>query len=110
MLVSKHFTDEPEAPYSLAASDITPTTATLSWLPPDSDGGSPILGYTLEIKDKFSSRWTKVNKGLLQETSFKVTNLEENNEYTYRVIAENKAGPSKPSNECKFIAKHQFGE
>lgn len=34
----------------------------LKWEPPRSNGGSPIIGYDIERKDKKSNRWVKVNK------------------------------------------------
>ena len=43
------------------------------------------------------------------ELTFKVTGLKEKQEYTYRVIAENKAGPGEPSKETTVTAKYDFG-
>lgn len=87
----------PDAPEAPVVSDITSTSATISWQPPANDGGSPITGYRLERISGFSGRWVPISKELLPETTFSVTDLVESNTYEFRVIAENKAGPSKPS-------------
>lgn len=31
----------------------------LQWTKPEKDGGSPISGYVIEYKDKFSKDWSK---------------------------------------------------
>jgi titin len=69
----------------------------LSWQPPTNDGGAPILGYHLERQSSFSTRWARVNKDLIEVTTLELSDFVEDNTYTFRVIAENKAGPSNPS-------------
>uniref|UniRef100_A0A3B3BY33 Titin n=1 Tax=Oryzias melastigma TaxID=30732 RepID=A0A3B3BY33_ORYME len=72
----------------------------VEWKPPLRDGGSPIIGYHLERKEKNSILWTKLNKLVIPDTHFKASGLEESIEYEFRVFAENVAGlslPSKPS-------------
>uniref|UniRef100_A0A8C2ZMJ5 Titin n=1 Tax=Cyclopterus lumpus TaxID=8103 RepID=A0A8C2ZMJ5_CYCLU len=82
----------------------TPFVATYSkdymvveWHKPPSDGGSAILGYHLERKEKNSILWTKINKMLIQDCRFKSAPLEEGIEYEYRVYAENIVGIGKCS-------------
>uniref|UniRef100_A0A8C8AVL5 Titin n=1 Tax=Otus sunia TaxID=257818 RepID=A0A8C8AVL5_9STRI len=67
------------------------------WERPASDGGSEILGYVLEKRDKEGIRWTRCNKRLISELRYRVTGLIENHDYEYRVSAENAAGLSEPS-------------
>uniref|UniRef100_A0A669F240 Titin n=1 Tax=Oreochromis niloticus TaxID=8128 RepID=A0A669F240_ORENI len=69
----------------------------VEWKPPTNNGGSPILGYHLERKEKNSLLWTKLNKLLIPDTRFKTTELEEGIEYEFRVYAENIAGLSPAS-------------
>uniref|UniRef100_A0A4W6E432 Fibronectin type-III domain-containing protein n=1 Tax=Lates calcarifer TaxID=8187 RepID=A0A4W6E432_LATCA len=69
----------------------------IPWKPPTNNGGSPILGYHLERKEKNSLLWTKLNKLLIPDTRFKTTELEEGIEYEFRVYAENIAGISPSS-------------
>ncbi len=104
------FSDVPGAPGKPTVSDIDATQMTVSWTPPQSDGGTPIIGYFVERKQDTSSRWVRVNKDLVSDTSLTVTGLTEKSEYQFRVYAENKAGPgpaSEPSD--KHIAKPPYG-
>lgn len=78
-------------------------SCTVTWLPPASDGGSPITGYHLERRTTSGGvRWVRVNKEPIQGLTLKVTDLLEGNDYEFRVAAENKAGigefslPSQP--------------
>ena len=84
---------------------------TVTWTPPKSDGGSPITGYYVERKESTSTRWVKVNKQSVTETTLKVESLTEKSEYQFRVAAENKAGvgpASEPSD--MYLAKPPYGE
>ena len=108
-LYTFYFSDVPGAPGLPTASDITPTSAKLSWTPPFSDGGSPITSYVVEMKDRFSPRWSVVQDSIIQE-KFQLTNLKENNEYQFRVIAVNNAGLGEPSPAVNITAKYAFGE
>ncbi|PIK33974.1 putative titin [Apostichopus japonicus] len=101
--VAKPPFDIPDAPSKPEVSDVTENSATLNWSPPFSDGGSPIIGYTVEKKDKFGTRWTPVNKTPIEETTFVVSGLKEGEECQFRVIAENKAGHSEPSAATRAV-------
>uniref|UniRef100_A0A6Q2Z657 Titin n=1 Tax=Esox lucius TaxID=8010 RepID=A0A6Q2Z657_ESOLU len=70
---------------------------TISWDEPISNGGSPILGYHIERKEKNSILWQKISKALVVGNMFKSTGLVDGIAYEYRVIAENMAGLSRPS-------------
>uniref|UniRef100_A0A8C3R4Q5 Titin n=1 Tax=Cyanoderma ruficeps TaxID=181631 RepID=A0A8C3R4Q5_9PASS len=69
----------------------------VQWHEPVNDGGSKILGYHLERKDKNSILWTKQNKSLIVDTKYKTDGLEEGLEYEFRVSAENIVGIGKVS-------------
>uniref|UniRef100_A0A452HGV3 Titin n=1 Tax=Gopherus agassizii TaxID=38772 RepID=A0A452HGV3_9SAUR len=80
------------------------TFMTVSWQEPVNDGGSKVIGYHLERKERSSILWTKVNKSLINDTQMKVTGLEEGLMYEYRVYAENIAGIGKCSKSCEPAA------
>uniref|UniRef100_A0A8C9EWL9 Titin n=1 Tax=Pavo cristatus TaxID=9049 RepID=A0A8C9EWL9_PAVCR len=84
----------PKAPEVTA---ITKDSMIVVWERPASDGGSEILGYVLEKRDKEGIRWTRCNKRLISELRYRVTGLIEHHNYEYRVSAENAAGLSEPS-------------
>lgn len=83
----------------------------LIWKEPISDGGSPITGYLIEKKDKYSTMWEKVFETNSDTPQAVVHGLIEGNEYQFRVTAINKAGQSEPSDASKnFVAKPRFCE
>ncbi len=97
--------DVSDAPGTPEVSDIKPTSVNLSWSAPESDGGTDLLGYIIEKKDKFSPRWSRVNTTLVQDTNFNITGLSDCQQCDFRILAENKAGLSKPSNVSSFQIK-----
>ncbi|XP_041650551.1 titin-like [Cheilinus undulatus] len=87
----------PTAPGTPFASTVTKYSMVVEWDPPAKDGGSPVIGYHLERKEKNSILWTKLNKLVIPDARFKTSGLEEGIEYEFRVFAENIAGISPPS-------------
>ena len=104
------FTDEPEAPENLTASNLTKDSLTLSWSPPISDGGSPIEHYVIESRTPYNPRWGKLNLPPIRGTACDLADFMEGEEREFRVIAVNEAGlgkPSQPIGPIKF--KTPFG-
>ncbi|KAK5889762.1 hypothetical protein CesoFtcFv8_013349 [Champsocephalus esox] len=78
--------------------------ATIEWLKPESDGGSPLLHYLVERRERKSARWVKVNRdGAHLDSTLKVCGLTEGNVYQFRVTAINKAGESEPSEVSLYV-------
>ena len=103
------YLDPPSPPQNVHIEDLTKENCTLSWQPPSFDGGSPIKGYIIEKSSGYSSRWIKVNRDPISGTSKRFTDLVEENEYNFRVLAVNEAGTSKPSDDTGvFVAKDPF--
>lgn len=72
--------------------------ATIEWLKPENDGGSPVTTYLIERRERKSIRWVKVNRdSVLLDTTLKISGLQEGNIYQFRVTAINAAGESEPS-------------
>ena len=107
---SNFFIEKPSPPQDVEVSDIYSRTCYVSWKAPRQDGGSPITGYWLERRTTASSRWARVNRELLRDLNMDIKDLIEMNNYEFRVIAENKMGPSEPSEPSKrFTAKDPWG-
>ena len=107
-----HIPDEPGAPRSLRVKDYWTDYITVMWDRPESDGGSPITSYIIEKRDVSRPTWLKAGNVDADCTEFKATNLFEGVDYSFRVYAVNKVGPSKQAAEldqpCK--AKMPFGK
>lgn len=101
----------PEAPSAVDVSDILSSSANISWSPPQSDGGTPVIGYFVERSTSSSDRWVRQNREPISELIYHQDNLMEGTEYLYRVVAVNKRGESSPSLPCQpFTAKNPFSE
>lgn len=59
----------------------------MKWKPPTSDGGAPIEGYVVEIREKFSPQWKKALEVGPEDTLATVGNLTPGEEYEFRIIA-----------------------
>lgn len=64
---------------------------TISWEPPELDGGAPLSGYVVEQRDAHRPGWLPVSESVTRST-FKFTRLIEGNEYVFRVAATNRFG------------------
>nr|8OT5_A Chain A, Titin [Homo sapiens]8OT5_B Chain B, Titin [Homo sapiens]8OT5_C Chain C, Titin [Homo sapiens]8OT5_D Chain D, Titin [Homo sapiens]8OT5_E Chain E, Titin [Homo sapiens]8OT5_F Chain F, Titin [Homo sapiens] len=97
---------EPGPPGTPFVTSISKDQMLVQWHEPVNDGGTKIIGYHLEQKEKNSILWVKLNKTPIQDTKFKTTGLDEGLEYEFKVSAENIVGIGKPSkvSEC-FVAR-----
>jgi titin len=82
--------DKPSKPLDLKPKEVTETAVTLTWSPPEDDGGAEITGYVLERREVNKRTWTKVTK--LAELEFNDEGLTTGINYVYRVAAENEVG------------------
>ncbi len=80
----------PSAPTDLTALRLK-KTATVSWSPPDSDGGSPILSYTVTVSD---GRSVTVDAAT---TSVTFDGIRRKQTYRFSVVATNAIGSSDPT-------------
>lgn len=99
----------PSQPGAPEPADWSASHCELVWKEPASNGGSPITGYIIEKKDKYTPIWEKALETSSDKPTASVNGLVEGNEYQFRVIALNKAGASEPSDASKtFTAKPRF--
>lgn len=91
--------DPPSTPGCPEVMDKTKSSITLSWTPPDKDGGSPIKGYIIEVHEDGSPDWRRVGPAdkLHPSTEITVPDLKEGKKCRFRVYAVNAAGNSEPS-------------
>ncbi len=84
----------PTAPRNLASSAVTPTSLTLSWQLPASNGGGSIADYKVELSSNNGTTWTTVNDGVSNNLSASISNLRKGTAYQLRVSAVNAVGTS----------------
>uniref|UniRef100_A0A8C5R4B6 Titin n=1 Tax=Leptobrachium leishanense TaxID=445787 RepID=A0A8C5R4B6_9ANUR len=68
---------------------VTKDSMTISWNEPVSDGGSPILGYHIERKERSSIMWQTISKALVVGNIYKSSGLTDGIAYEFRIVAEN---------------------
>lgn len=88
--------DPPWAPGKPAVREVGKTTALLAWIRPEHDGGAKIAGYIIEFQKTGSEEWIRIAEDVPQ-TEHQLQGLMEQQEYSFRVKAVNKAGESEPS-------------
>ncbi|ESO03551.1 hypothetical protein HELRODRAFT_191869 [Helobdella robusta] len=91
--------DPPGQPGRPEIIDYDKDRAEIKWTPPTTDGGSPILKYVIEKRER-GKDWEKVGMVPPSENSAAIPNLEEGKEYEFRVTPVNEAGPGKASEPC----------
>lgn len=101
--VAKNPFDEPDKPGRPEPVDWDSDHVDLQWKPPENDGGAPIEKYIVEKRKKGTHKWHKAKETKGPEPFVTVDNLEEGEEYEFRVIAVNKAGPSEPSESSRPV-------
>lgn len=78
----------------------------IKWTAPISNGGSKIIGYDVERRDRATGRWIKQNKEPVKYPEYYDDHVTEGHQYEYRVSAINAAGAGKPSETSSvFTAK-----
>ncbi|XP_011861803.1 PREDICTED: titin-like isoform X2 [Vollenhovia emeryi] len=92
----------PGAPGIPEPLEITDNSITLHWKKPDSDGHSSIIEYILEYREKTETSWSKITETII-ETTYQLTNLVADKEYTFHVTAVNEAGPGEASADTPYL-------
>uniref|UniRef100_A0A1I7VXR7 non-specific serine/threonine protein kinase n=1 Tax=Loa loa TaxID=7209 RepID=A0A1I7VXR7_LOALO len=81
----------PSVTHPPVITNVTDQSCTLKWPRVTEDGGSPIYGYDLFIREN-KSDWMKVNDELIFTEQFTVSNIEAGLTYEFKVEATNEAG------------------
>ncbi|XP_056149779.1 obscurin-like [Lampris incognitus] len=85
--------DPPEDPEVLSK---TKESVTLSWFTPLHDGGSPILGYRVEMRLTDSALWLPCHSEPVCNTELVIENLTPGSSYRFRVAGINTVGTGEP--------------
>ncbi len=88
---AKYPFDPPGPPGNPSELACTTDSISVQWTRPRSDGGSPITGYVVE-KRKTAQNWSRACHQTIDDLMLKVSGLEENEDYEFRVAAVNAAG------------------
>ncbi|MYC97948.1 MAG: hypothetical protein F4X13_01635 [Gammaproteobacteria bacterium] len=90
----------PGQPQNLRAQAAGPTSITLAWEAPASDGGERITGYTIRVRGP-DGNWNTIPRNTgPQETTFEHTGLQPATAYRYQVAAVNRLGAGQWSFEA----------
>lgn len=73
---------------------MTDTSFTLSWEPSETDGGSKIIEYVVEIKEFHETIYKLLGSTQGNVTNILVTEVIKNKAYQFRIFAKNEVGIS----------------
>jgi titin len=93
--------DAPDAPETPEIAEYNSNFIKLKWEKPKKDGGNPITGYNVEMREKGSNQWVPCNNFPTKATEYTASGLREGQTYEFRVAAVNGAGPGMPSKPTK---------
>ncbi|XP_074872196.1 myosin-binding protein C, fast-type [Carettochelys insculpta] len=97
-------------PTHLTLEDVTDTTATLKWRPPDRLGAGGIDGYLVEYCLEGSDEWVPANTELVERCGFTVKGLPTGQRILFRVIGVNIAGKSTPATLAQPVTIREIME
>uniref|UniRef100_A0A671MKY9 Myosin-binding protein C, slow-type n=1 Tax=Sinocyclocheilus anshuiensis TaxID=1608454 RepID=A0A671MKY9_9TELE len=83
-------------PTTLVVDDVTDTTVTMKWRPPDTIGAAGLDGYQVEYCLEGTDEWILANTELTEKTRYTITGLPVEAKILVRVKAINAAGASPP--------------
>ena len=108
--ISLLLSDKPGPPKDLKVTDVTERTCGLKWSEPDSDGGSDITAYHVEVRESSRRTWNRVGTVEAHERrQFTCESLIEGTSYVFRVAAENSCGVGEFTELSQSVtAKSQF--
>jgi hypothetical protein len=68
----------------------------VEWGAPESDGGAPLEGYKIAVRDARRQMWMEVGRVNAGVQRLRVQDLAEGHEYHIRIFAKNEVGFSEP--------------
>lgn len=93
IFVLNRFIDVPSPPTApLEMRQIATNTIVIEWGRPESDGGAPLEGYKIAIRDAKKTMWMEVGRVSADIQKLNIRDLQENREYLVRIFARNEIG------------------
>ncbi|XP_023586038.1 myosin-binding protein H isoform X1 [Trichechus manatus latirostris] len=89
--------DVPSAPLQLTMEDVSDSSVTVSWEPPEKLGRLGLRGYVLEVCQEGASEWVPVNDWPMMVTQQTMRNLTLGDKFFLRVAAVSSAGVGPPA-------------
>ncbi|KAM5205433.1 myosin-binding protein H isoform 2-T5 [Hipposideros larvatus] len=89
--------DVPSAPLLLTVEDVSDSSVTVSWEPPERLGRLGLQGYELELRREGASEWVPVNARPVMVTQQTLRNLALGDKFFLRVAAVSPAGAGPPA-------------
>lgn len=96
MIWSLSLAEPPGPPTQPQLASTSTKGVSISWNPPEDDGGAPVTAYAVEMCVQGEKRWQSMAANVI-ECSFSVDGLLTDKLYQFRVFAINSAGKGKPS-------------
>lgn len=93
----------PGPPSTPWVSFVSRESLTVCWHEPVVDGGNPVFGYHVQMKERSSILWQKVNKTALPANQIRVANICPGMIYEFKIAAENAAGIGKFSKTSEEV-------
>lgn len=91
-LTNNFCSDKPGIPVGpIKIEEVDGVSVTVSWEPPEKDGGANISGYVVEQRDAHRPGWSTVSESVTRPC-YKFSRLSEGTEYVFRVAAMNRFG------------------
>ncbi|CAJ0938758.1 unnamed protein product [Ranitomeya imitator] len=91
---------EPGPPYDVRCREVRDNTLMLHWTSPIYTGSSSVTGYLVEASEEGSGDWKKINEDPIPDTHMRISGLETDKSYQFRVVAVNTSGPGTASTPC----------
>ncbi|KAM3933469.1 myomesin-3 isoform 2-T2 [Leptodactylus fuscus] len=91
---------EPGAPYDVRCKEVRDNTLMLHWESPVYTGNSSVTGYLVEASEEGSGDWKRINESPIPDTHMRISDLDTDKSYQFRVLAVNTTGPGIPSEPC----------
>ena len=97
-------------PRNVQVTSTTPSSISVTWQAPESDGGSPITDYILEMRSNIQLEYATLAKVNGSEHKYEALGLPKNKKFYICVKAKNRAGVSEASAEWDRPAITKYPE